>query len=99
MPKPLQGASTPNLIELLKTEWDASMLEIFNLRKSLQDTRQELAHALYKFNAAERVVARLLSEKDSATRELKVAREELNNCKMQLEASRKIMSEDRIHDD
>ena len=70
------------------------MLEIFNLRKSLQDTRKELAHAMYRFNAAERVVARLLSEKDEAVRDLKFAKEELNHCKIQLEASRKILAED-----
>jgi len=43
----LVANSVPGLLSLLQTEWDSSMLEIFNLRKSLDDTRKELAHALY----------------------------------------------------
>ena len=46
-PKPLVANSVPGILQMLQTEWDAVMLDVFNLRKSLEDTRKELAHALY----------------------------------------------------
>jgi pre-mRNA-processing factor 19 len=42
------------------------MLESFELKQSWQKTRAELANALYRENAAERVIARLLQERDEA---------------------------------
>lgn len=66
MPKPLVANSVPNLLQLLATEWDSTMLEIFNLRKSLNDTRKELAQALYQYDAATRVISKLIKEKETA---------------------------------
>jgi pre-mRNA-processing factor 19 len=40
------------------------MLELFNLRKSYDNVRQELSHALYANDSANRVVARLMWERD-----------------------------------
>ena len=40
------------------------MLDVYTLRKSLTDTRKELAHALYQQDAACRVIARLVKEKE-----------------------------------
>jgi len=40
------------------------MLEVFNLRKAHEDTRKELAHALYQYDAACRVISKLIKEKD-----------------------------------
>ena len=42
------------------------MLETFELKRTLEDTRRELAHAIYQHDAACRVIARLLSERDQA---------------------------------
>ena len=42
------------------------MLEVYTLKKSLESTRQELSHALYQHDAACRVIARLIKERDEA---------------------------------
>ena len=47
MPKPLVANTVPSILSLLQTEWDAAMLDTFELRKNLTETRKELAHALY----------------------------------------------------
>lgn len=46
-------------------EWDATVLELHEFRTALHKTRQELSHALYQHDAATRVIARLLQERDS----------------------------------
>lgn len=42
------------------------MLELFTLKKAYDSVRQELAHALYANDSANRVVARLMWERDEA---------------------------------
>ena len=42
------------------------MLETFNLKKSLDVTRQQLSLALYQHDAACRVIARVVKERDEA---------------------------------
>jgi pre-mRNA-processing factor 19 len=65
-PRPAPASSVPGLIALLRDEWDASALEAHALRSQLHSARQELAHALYQHDAACRVIARLLRERDEA---------------------------------
>ncbi|KAL2917663.1 hypothetical protein HK105_202950 [Polyrhizophydium stewartii] len=51
-------------------EWDAVMLETHSLRQQLHASRLELANALYEYDAAKRVIARLLKERDDARAKL-----------------------------
>jgi len=46
-PKPLVANNIPSILQLLQGEWDSTMLEVFTLRKNLDETRKELSHALY----------------------------------------------------
>ncbi|KAL3917639.1 MAG: hypothetical protein SGILL_004619 [Bacillariaceae sp.] len=68
-PRP-QATSLPNLLHLMQKEYDALVLELFDTRKALEDTRRELSQALYQNDAAVRVVARLAQERDTAKQQL-----------------------------
>lgn len=74
-PRTAPAASIPGLLGLFHDEWDALMLETHALRQSLHASRQELSLALYQQDAAARVIARLIRERDEARAELASARE------------------------
>lgn len=65
-PRPAAAASVPGLLGLFHDEWDAAMLEAHEVRRALHAARQELSRALYQHDAACRVIARLLRERDDA---------------------------------
>lgn len=65
-PRPPSHTSIPSLLHSLQNEWDALVLEVFTLKQQYNSTRQELSYALYAQDAASRVVARLIRERDAA---------------------------------
>jgi len=66
VPRPPTHSSIPALLTALQNEWDALVLETFTLKQQYNSTRQELSYALYSQDAASRVIARLMRERDSA---------------------------------
>ncbi|KAF8905461.1 WD40-repeat-containing domain protein [Gymnopilus junonius] len=65
-PRPPTHTSIPALLTLLQNEYDALVLGTYNLEQKYNATRQELSYSLYAQDAASRVVARLIRERDAA---------------------------------
>lgn len=65
-PIPPSFSSIPSLLSTFQNEWDSLALEVFTLRKQLHVTREELSAALYHHDAAVRVAARAIRERDEA---------------------------------
>lgn len=59
IPRPPTINSVPDILKLLKDEWDVTKLDLFNTRQELLETRQKLNDALYQADAAFRVISRL----------------------------------------
>ena len=69
-PRTNQTNSFPGLLNSLQNEYDALVLELFDTRKALEETRRELSQALYQNDAAMRVIARVALERDQARQQL-----------------------------
>jgi pre-mRNA-processing factor 19 len=69
----MQATSIPGLLGLFQNEWDDLMLETYTLKQHLDATRQELSQALYQHDAACRVIARLIKERDTALEQVSTA--------------------------
>lgn len=65
-PRPPTQTSIPALLATFQNEWDAVILESYQLKQQLAETRQELSTALYYNDSAEKVIARLQKERDEA---------------------------------
>eukprot|EP00960_Hanusia_phi_P048215 758821-Hanusia_phi.AAC.3 len=68
-PKPPSSTSLPSMIEMMQNEWDSQAVETHLLRKELDKVRAELSHTLYQHDAACRVIAKVLKERDQALKE------------------------------
>nr|CAG8497874.1 3203_t:CDS:10 [Entrophospora candida] len=77
-PRPQTFSSIPSLLTAFQNEWDSLMLESFTLKRKYQEAQQELSHALFQYDAARRVIARTIKERD-------VARDALANIKSHIE--------------
>ncbi|RLV94916.1 Pre-mRNA-processing factor 19 [Spathaspora sp. JA1] len=66
VPPAVSNTSIPSLLSTFQNEWDSVVLELFTLRKQLQSARQELSVALYRQDAAVRVAANAIKERDEA---------------------------------
>lgn len=64
--RPPTLTSIPALLSTFQNEWDAIILEAYQLKQQLAETRQELSTALYFNDSAQRVIARLQKERDEA---------------------------------
>ncbi|SCU96044.1 LAMI_0F04984g1_1 [Lachancea mirantina] len=80
--------SIPNLLSTLQDEWDAVMVENFELHEQLDFCKKELSKALYRFDAAMNVATKATSEADHLREEIKVLTENLGNS--DLNASEKL---------
>ncbi|ODO11654.1 hypothetical protein I350_00438 [Cryptococcus amylolentus CBS 6273] len=69
-PRHATDTSIPSLLTKLQSEYDSIMLESLEIKKAFQSSRQELANALYREDAATRVIARLIKERDTARQAL-----------------------------
>jgi len=80
-PRPASAASIPGMLSLLQSEWDAVMTETFELKSHLDTTRKQLSHALYQHDAACRVIARLLRDRDTARSQVSALQDQIANMK------------------
>merc|ERR1740127_273452 len=80
-PRPAQATSIPGLLSLFQNEWDALMTETYELKTHLDTTRKQLSHALYQHDAACRVIARLLRERDAARAQVSQLQEQLQSMR------------------
>lgn len=78
-PRPAAAASIPGMLSMLQNEWDALMSETYELKSHLDTTRKQLSHALYQHDAACRVIARLLRERDAARAQVSQLQDQLSN--------------------
>ncbi|UKK01425.2 RING-type E3 ubiquitin transferase [Theileria orientalis] len=69
--------SIPGLLSLLQSEWDALALETHGLRAHVDEVRKQLSFSLYQHDAATRVIARLIKQRDRALSEVESLKEQL----------------------
>ena len=71
-PRNQVASSIPAMLTMFQNEWDAMALESFHLKQQLTQTQNELAKANHQYEAACRVITRLMKERDEAFQSLEV---------------------------
>ncbi|KAH8738805.1 putative guanine nucleotide-binding proteinhypothetical protein [Cryptosporidium ryanae] len=77
-PRVISNTSIPGILDSLRTEWDAVMMEMFQLKSELEQTKMQLSHTLYQHDASCRVIARISRERDNAIKRLAEIQENIN---------------------
>lgn len=67
---PPRAQSIPSMLRSFQNEFDAMALEIFTLRKQLNKAREELSSSLYHYDAAVKVAANAIKERDEVKKAL-----------------------------
>ncbi|GMM36630.1 E3 ubiquitin-protein ligase [Saccharomycopsis crataegensis] len=62
--------SIPSLLSVFQNEWDAIVLENFELKKKIKTLKDDLASSVYHYDASIRVISRLTKERDEINRKL-----------------------------
>ncbi|SCU93424.1 LADA_0G03026g1_1 [Lachancea dasiensis] len=89
--------SIPNLLSSLQDEWDAVMLENFQLRQQLEALKVELSTSMYQREAAMNVATRATLECESLKKELSVLTQNLAPAQPEkLDISDGELSDERI---
>lgn len=69
-PRVPSASSIPDLLSQLRDEWDACMLDNYEVRQQLMTTKQELSNVYYQFDSSIRVIARLQAQVKDLQRKL-----------------------------
>ncbi|KAL9642579.1 hypothetical protein ABK040_011144 [Willaertia magna] len=95
-PKPstTNHISIPQLLSSLQNEYEAICLETFTLQQNLQQTKKDLSNSLYQHDAACRVIARIMKERDNLKENLKKNIESTNKEEEDAEMNSAELSED-----
>lgn len=62
--------SFPGMLKFMQEQWDTQVLEVYQLKQTLEATRKELSHALYQHEAACNVILRYENEKQELLAQL-----------------------------
>merc|ERR1719502_1708916 len=81
VPRPLTATSIPGMLTMFQNEWDSVMSETCELKKHVDTVRQQLAHTLYQHDAACRVIARLMKQRDDARAQVTQLQAQLASAK------------------
>jgi pre-mRNA-processing factor 19 len=81
VPRPLNATSIPGMLQIFQTEWDSVMSETCELKKHLDTIRQQLSHTLYQHDAACRVIARLMKQRDEARAQVGALQQQLASAR------------------
>ena len=98
-PKPVTYTSIPTLLKSFQNEWDSIMLESYNLKKMVNNLREQLSHQLYQYDAALRVIARLTKERDIAREKLANVKQNINDTIQENDRYKEKMKMDNNMDD